>query len=313
MLSIADRLLDEARRRGVRLWADADLLRFDGPENALDERFLRLVRDHRDRILRRLADIEAEPDAVAGAWLNPLVANGAPTVLFVVPAAGSGPSVFRGWREVVPPDVDVVMVHLPGREERLDERPYTELEPLADQIAESIRGYGDRPFALFGHSMGALIAHEVATRFTGPELTALIVAGAPAPEFADTSGADADDDELLAALAEWAGTPAELLADRAGLMPFLPCLRADLKVCASARRPLSDRDRLNVPIVSLAGRGDESVSVDQVIAWADWTTAGFSSHTVPGGHFFPVTAAETVFRLIAGALARGHSCGCSTA
>jgi hypothetical protein len=119
--------------------------------------FLTLVRTYRTQLLERLQRVAAPATAASGrggGWLKTLT-DGGDALLFAVPAAGAGPSVFRPWRDVAPPGLTIVVVHMPGREERLDETPYSEVGVLADRIAEHVRLRADgRPFGLFGHSAG---------------------------------------------------------------------------------------------------------------------------------------------------------------
>jgi medium-chain acyl-[acyl-carrier-protein] hydrolase len=110
--------------------------------------------------------------------------SGARRRLLCVPYAGVGPSVYRRWAEALPADIEVGVVHLPGREGRLRETPFTRIEPLIDAASMALRPYLDLPFAMFGHSMGALVAFELARRFRdddGSAPTHLFVSGRRAP------------------------------------------------------------------------------------------------------------------------------------
>lgn len=101
--------------------------------------------------------------AANDSWLIPLTESGT-LLLYLLPAAGAGARTYRTWRDAAPNGLEVVAVQPPGREERFGEAPYTDVTPLADQVASQILGADDRPFGLFGHSAGGVVAHEVAKR-----------------------------------------------------------------------------------------------------------------------------------------------------
>ena len=105
--------------------------------------------------------------------------------LFCLPYAGGGASFYRPWIERLAPDVHVHPVQLPGREARLREHAFERIEPLIASLADVLGAHLDRPFALFGHSMGALIAFELARelrRRQAPVPVRLLVSGHPAPQ-----------------------------------------------------------------------------------------------------------------------------------
>jgi surfactin synthase thioesterase subunit len=213
--------------------------------------------------------------------------------LFCLPYAGGGASIFRGWAGALGDAIGVCPVQLPGREARYREPAFTRLGPLVEALAGSFGPYLDRPFALFGHSLGALIAFELARRLRregGPEPAHLIVSGCRAPRVRHTgrpvhSLSDAAFREELRRLG---GTPAELLDNDELMDLVLPTLRADFAVCETyayaAGRPL------DCPISALGGSRDDTVDRGDLEGWRAETTGRFRVRILPGNHFFVQSA-----------------------
>ncbi|MGW5080875.1 thioesterase domain-containing protein [Micromonospora echinospora] len=211
----------------------------------------------------------------------------APVRLFCLPYAGAGASAFRRWAAEFGPGVDVTPVQLPGRENRITEDPRFS---VAD-VAEAIASRADRPYAIYGHSMGGRLGFDVVRelRRTGRPLPLrLYVGGARAPHVRTPGPFDglsrAGDDELLRRLGEGGGLPAELLDHPELVELLLPLLRADFGRVDDYRHVPGEP--LPVPIVAFAGRTDRAVTRDQSAAWAEHTAAGFTLHELDGGHFF---------------------------
>ncbi|WP_316524220.1 thioesterase II family protein [Kitasatospora brasiliensis] len=291
MSFLAHQLIGEARRRQVRLWVDSTgELRFAGPAATLDERFVALLRAQAGPITAKIG--QDAPDR----WLKPLTEGDGDLLLYLIPAAGAGPGAYRAWTSAAPAGLRIEAVLTPGREERFGEAPFTDVAALADRIAEQILRHADRPFGIFGHSTGALVAREVTRRLSGStsDQLALFVAGALPPHLVSGPSHEPTDDELLAHLNAWQGTPAELLADTEFLRTFLPTLRADLRLFASCHREVSPAERVDVPVTALGGLHDETAPEGHCEAWHPWAAGAFRTRMVEGGHFFPVTAAREV-------------------
>ncbi|MEW2538555.1 thioesterase domain-containing protein [Micromonospora chalcea] len=211
----------------------------------------------------------------------------APVRLFCLPYAGAGASAFRRWASEFGESVDVTPVQLPGRENRITEDPRFSVAEVADAIASR----ADRPYAIYGHSMGGRLGFDVVRelRRTGRPLPLrLYVGGARAPHVRTPGPFDglsrASDDELLRRLGEGGGLPAELLDHPELVELLLPLLRADFGRVDDYRHVPGEP--LPVPIVAFAGRTDRAVTRDQNAAWAEHTAAGFTLHELDGGHFF---------------------------
>lgn len=151
------------------------------------------------------------------------------------PYAGGGPSLFRGWPSELLQDIELCAVHLPGREARMKEQPIGDLRRVVAELAKAIEPVCDRPVALFGHSIGGLLAFECARelrRRYGIEPVHLFVSGCPAPQIRDQDRlCELPDEEFVERMRHFNGTPREIL-DHAEMMELmLPTLRADLR-CA---------------------------------------------------------------------------------
>ncbi|MFC9435386.1 acyltransferase domain-containing protein [Nocardia sp. NPDC057030] len=222
--------------------------------------------------------------------------------LFCLPHSGGGASVFRGWAEELPGWVDVLPVLLPGREERADEPPLTELDDLADAIADAIGPHLDVPFALFGHSLGGLLAYQVTLRLHRAPV-ALLVAGLAAPHrLTPEPMHELSDDELLDRIFDLGGTPAALRDERDLLRSVLPALRADVTMfCTYRHRPAAP---VPCPIVVFSGRDDALAAPDDAVAWGALTAATVRTRELPGGHFFVSTHRRELTRMITAELRR---------
>ena len=209
--------------------------------------------------------------------------------LFCIAHAGGGASAFRGWADVLPADVEVCPVQLPGRENRIGEKPFDRLEPLVEALADAVDGYLDRPFALFGHSNGALMGFELARTLRArgrPGPVHLFPSGRRAPDLpADTEPIHAlPEGEFLSSLQELGGLPAALLEHRELLELLVPLLRADVAIHETYQ--FREQAPLACPITAYGGLMDPKVSPAQVQAWGRHTAREFATRMFPGGHFY---------------------------
>lgn len=209
--------------------------------------------------------------------------------LFCFPYAGGGASIYRPWGAALAPEIDVWPVQLPGRENRFRDPPVRDLTALVAQIATAIEPYLEAPFALFGHSMGALLAYELSRalrRRRSREPIHLIVSGREAPHIPSARMAprDASDQAFIEVLQRLNGTPPEALAHPELSRLFLPIVRADLE--AHEDYTHDPGDPLDCPITAFGGVDDPEVSHADLDAWRHHTRRPFAMRLFPGDHFF---------------------------
>ncbi|HEX8108397.1 MAG TPA: alpha/beta fold hydrolase [Kofleriaceae bacterium] len=231
--------------------------------------------------------------------------------LFCFPYAGGGASTYRGWPAHLPADIEVAAVQLPGREERLREPAFTSASELCTQLVAVLAPYLDRPFALFGHSMGGLVAFELTRRFRTSEGLSpvhLFVSAhcGPRKAYCLPPVTGMPDRELLQLIRRLGGTRDEVLQDGDVMRLMLPLLRADLTICETYKYVAAEP--LDCPISAFGGIFDEVVRRADVLAWAAETRGGFQARMLPGGHFFLDDAKPRLLQAIADDLAaRGAS------
>lgn len=216
--------------------------------------------------------------------------------LFCFPYAGGGASIFRTWPKHLPDHIEICAVQLPGRENRLRDQPFTDLRSLAEAILEIMPPYLDNPFAFLGHSLGAVIAFELAHLMRRRlDLTpdALFVSARIAPHLPEPETVHLlSDTALLKRLIEYNGTPEHVLQNSELMSLLLPMIRADFEV--NETYIFSEDESLSCPIFAFRGAQDKIMTYDEVIAWREQTTGSFTLRTIPGDHFF-IHQSEDIF------------------
>jgi surfactin synthase thioesterase subunit len=237
---------------------------------------------------------------LARSWLRPL-APGADHRLTLVclPHAGGGANAFASWPALLPAEVELVAVQLPGRETRLREAPLTGFDQVVEAVAGAIAAEVRLPYALYGHSMGALLAFEVARRTESRRPVHLFVAGCRAPQLAPAGRRRhaLPQAELVQWLRELEGTAGEVAAHAELMRLIMPALRADLTLTDAYRyqagRPLP------VDLTAFGGESDPEAPPATLPPWSRETANRFSLHLFPGGHFFVVGARARLLRVMA--------------
>ncbi|WP_328677036.1 thioesterase domain-containing protein [Streptomyces sp. NBC_01261] len=241
------------------------------------------------------------------AWISARYAPVPPhTRIVCLPHAGGGAGVFGGWRPHVPAGIELAPVDLPGRGARIDEPVAGTFDELLDSLFGALRGEFTMPYAIYGHSFGALLGYELTLRIEreieqGEPLlapVALLVSGSRAPHVPLNREpvTDGDDARLVSWLRETGGLPEELLAFPGFLTDLLRAVRSDI---AFAERYLVPGPvPVACPVVALAGREDTVSPVADVEPWAAYTTAAHRLCVLPGGHYFPQSRAEATVRAV---------------
>ncbi|MET7508651.1 alpha/beta fold hydrolase [Streptomyces albidoflavus] len=222
--------------------------------------------------------------------------------LFCFHHAGGTASVYKGWdRALRPWGISVVPIQLPGRERRVREARLTSLGPLLDALDPHLGPHLDAPYALYGHSMGALVAHGLARRRqeegrTLPE--ALVVGAYQAPHRPPPLAAvrGMTDRELTHLLVDIGGMSPVLLEYPEWRESALALIRDDLKVCHGYRHTAGPG--LRCPVHAVVGSDDPLVTAGDAQEWARHAAGRFDVHTVPGGHLFIRDAQDTVLTLL---------------
>lgn len=228
-------------------------------------------------------------------WFMPEKMPFAPVRLFCFPFAGGGASAYRSWLKE--PLFGVVPVQLPGRENRMREKPLRSMEDVVTQVTDAVMPWTKQPYAFFGHSLGARIAFEVARQLRrrgGLPPVHLFVSGSRSPEIPEPFPLhELNDDDFITALARYGGTPGSLLENRELMKLFLPMLRADFLVDETYE--FKEENPLSIPVTAFYGTDDREANRQEMQGWQRHTDREFQMIEVPGGHFF--IQQETAFLL----------------
>jgi pyochelin biosynthesis protein PchC len=237
-------------------------------------------------------------------WLRPLRTQPSPAIrLICFPHAGGSATFFRDWAQWMPPGIDFMAVRYPGREGRFSEPFADSIEEMADRVTNALLPVLDVPAAIFGHSMGASIGHEVAIRLEqdhGVVLRRLFVSARLAPRILRPAGGDSGDEALLKRIRLIGGGQTAALDHPELRELLLPVFRADFRI-TDAYAP-GPRDPISSPITGFAGNEDPAVPVGSMQAWSGSTNGPFDLQVFPGDHFYLVPCASALVGALAGRL-----------
>lgn len=219
--------------------------------------------------------------------------------LFCLPYAGGSARIYRDWQRLLPDWIDVVPVELPGRGYRFGEPVHEDLDGLVADVRGTVAPKLDRPFAVFGHSLGAMLGFELVRELAreGERPVHFYPAGASAPHLPARNPAPQFSAAAMRAhLSGLGGTPRELVDNDELMDLMMPVLRADFTIADTYRRPADVT--LDCPTTAFCGVDDGEAPPADVIAWRRHVRAAFAVRFLPGGHFFVNTArAELLARL----------------
>lgn len=232
--------------------------------------------------------VAADPAAPAARWFTSGPDSPARCWFLCFPHAGAGAVGYLGLSRLLPPGIALRVAQLPGREGRFREPPQRDARTLAEALLPAVRALADRPVVLFGHSLGAIVAFELAREMRRAGLSApahLYVSGRQAPHVGMRGRAtwNLSDDALVAALRELGGTPETVLGNPELFSLLAPALRADLEM--NERYVYSPAEPLATAITAFASASDPRAAPAEVAEWAEHTTSRFAFVSIDGGHF----------------------------
>ena len=222
--------------------------------------------------------------------------------LFFFPFAGAGSTSYNAWTRLFSSEIELYLVHLPGRDKRINESPFLQVPPLVEPLAQALVRYLDRPFSFFGHSMGSLVSFEV-TRQLRRQFALLpahlFVSARLAPHLHDSRPKlhPLPEGEFLAATEKRYGAlPQVVLEDPELLKLFLSIVRADLTLIEEYQ--YTEESPLACPISAFGGLQDHTVTHDELLAWRNQTTDHFDLKMLPGDHFFIQSSRSVIAQTI---------------
>jgi pyochelin biosynthetic protein PchC len=213
--------------------------------------------------------------------------------LVCLPHAGGTAGFFQSWAPRLPDSVDLIAVRYPGRQDRLSEPCIERMDVLADRVTDALTPYLDRPLALFGHSMGASVAYEVAIRLADrfgfvPRILFVSGHGAPHVSRMDQHPDRLDDEEFLARIGALGEVDPVVFRSPKLRELVVPSLRADLRLIYDYLP--GEQRKVSTPITAYLGTGDPTCDPETVSAWSELTTGGFRVRAFSGDHFYLVPA-----------------------
>lgn len=208
-------------------------------------------------------------------------------IMFCFPFAGGGAGAYSSWIKHFQESIVVCPIQLPGREEKITEAPYINMKELIEDLVQEINKYNEYKIILFGHSMGAKIAYEVAKRLElrNTPVEQLIISGSRVPHILEPNPIyHLPDEEFKNELGRFDGTPKEILGNKELLNFFLPILRADFTM--DETYCISEVVKLSCPILALGGTFDKEANEEAIVKWNEYTKSNFEVSIFEGGHFF---------------------------
>jgi myxalamid-type polyketide synthase MxaE and MxaD len=299
--------LDSLNAVEVQIWVKSDLNVELGVEQLFTTSSIKDLAISIDQLLR------GDPDETK-LGITPLSSNqthwvicphprpAAKLQLFCFPYAGGGASAFKAWGETFSDQVELCLIQMPGREERLSEKLIKDMPQLVDTLAKEITAFSKKPFAFFGHSMGAIVAYETARRLDSMRVSKpihLFVSARAAPHLQENTDLlrFLDEQTFVDRLQENYGAVPEAIRKSPELRKiFLPILRADVELLEKYEEVSAEP--LDCPITAMGGISDPAISRANLEGWQARTSAKFTHHEFPGKHFYIDDEREAVMAAI---------------
>ncbi len=221
--------------------------------------------------------------------------------LFCLPYAGGSSFIFESWRRRIHPSIELIPIEYPGRGFRMSEPLYSDLNKIVDDVYERIRPrLCEAPYSLFGHSMGSIVAFELAHRIAGNQLNSpvhIFFSGHSAPNIVKTEPPMylLSDEDFKEKLLDLEGTPKEVLENKELMEMYLPVLRADFQAIEQYR--YNEKDTLSCDFSVLYGNQDK-VKIGELLPWKKLTSRSCEYTPLNGGHFFINTCSSDVISII---------------
>ncbi|MEU9042864.1 MULTISPECIES: thioesterase domain-containing protein [unclassified Kitasatospora] len=233
-----------------------------------------------------------------GALTIPRPVPGAAVRLFLFHHAGGSHLLYQGWESAFPADWEVCLLDAPGHGHLRGDPLIDTGDGLVDFFLHQLEPWTDRPYAFFGHSMGALVAYELTRRLANagqhpPVWTGLSSCAAPSPAEQTQAPHPSTQAQLRDWLRSTGGTPAEILDTPCLWRLFEPVLRNDIAL-VNTWRPAPDTTPLPVAVSAFGGTQDTVVRKERLAAWAAHTQRFHGPHLYHGGHFYLHTHAHSV-------------------
>lgn len=211
--------------------------------------------------------------------------------LFCLPYAGGSAAIYQAWQKYLNHVIELHPIELAGRGSRYGSPLYESIEEAVDDIYRLVRDdLDDSRYAIFGHSMGSMLAYELAYKIKNlkhqPPVQLFFSGRRPPGIERSTKNIHLlADQEFMAEVLKKGGTPAELLENRELLEIFIPILKADFKIVETYRDVKKD-DKLSCNISVLWGKQEEEGTLSEIGEWRKYTDKNCTIHLFDGGHFF---------------------------
>jgi len=220
--------------------------------------------------------------------------------LFCIPFSGGNTYSYFEFRKYLSDEIELLLPELPGRGKRISDPLLDSIEAMTEDLYKQIEGKTESDYAIFGHSLGALLGYALCKKLTHLNMRLpkhLIVSGQTAPSLIKPENRHAlPDEDFLNIMREMGGTPEELLADKSFIQFFLPIIRADFRSVSSYKYvPMADK--LDLPITVMLG-DREDIKDEEAQRWNNETKIPVKIHRFEGGHFFIYNNIKKVCGLI---------------